>query len=72
MKLIEDKRIGFEKTLRTADAIENVLPVYLETLPFYQRVFASALANSLRISMHKSGIKGLDYSQAKRLLLKKD
>ena len=72
MKLIENKRKEFEKTLRTADVIESVLPVYLETLPFYKRVFASALANSLRMSMNKSGIMGLDYAQAKRLLLKKD
>ena len=72
MKLIEKKRKEFEQTLNSVKAVENVLPVYLDSLPFYQRVFASALANSLRTSMSKSGILGLDYVQAKGLLTKKD
>lgn len=70
MTLIEDRRRQFELALLAADSIDEVLPVYLESLPFYQRVFASALANSIKVSMYKSGIQGLSYDQAKRLLTK--
>ncbi len=67
-QLIEEKRKEFEQSLLTADSIDEVLPVYLQSLPYYQRVFASALANSLKASMQKSGIQGLSYTQAKGLL----
>lgn len=68
LQLIEDRRREFEQALRGAKAIDDVLPVYLGALPFYQRVFASALANSLKLSMQKSGIQGLSYARAKGLL----
>lgn len=71
MQLIEQRRREFQQALSDADAVDDVLPVYLESLPFYQRVLASALASSLKISMHKSGIQGLSYRQAKGLLPKK-
>ena len=71
MQLIENRRKEFEQALSAADAVEDVLPVYLESLPFYQRVFASALAGSLKVSMGKSGIQGLSYNQATGLLTKK-
>ena len=71
MCLIENRRKEFEQALAAADSIDNALPVYLESLPFYQRVFASALAGSLSVSMHKSGIQGLSYRQARGLLPKK-
>ena len=68
MRYIESKRQEFEQALSTAESVDNVLPFYLEELPFYQRVFASALANSLKTSMIKSGIQGLSYSQACKCL----
>lgn len=68
MTYIESKRHEFEQALSTAEAVDNILPFYLEGLPFYQRVFASALANSLKKSMVKSGIQGLNYSQAQKCL----
>jgi len=67
-RLIEDRRRQFDTALHAAETIDELLPVYLGSLPFYQRVFASALANSLQASMHKSGIQGLSYAQAKGLL----
>ena len=70
LQLIETRRRQFEEAMHEANSIDDVLPVYLESLPFYQRVFASALANSLKQSMQKSGIQGLSYSQAKGLLEK--
>lgn len=66
--LIEDQRRQFETAMREAETIDEVLPVYLDSLPFYQRVFASAVANSLKQSMQKSGILGMSYQQARGLL----
>lgn len=68
MKYIESKRREFEEALVSADSVESVLPFYLNGLPFYQRVFASALANSLKQSMVLSGIQGLNYTQARKCL----
>lgn len=68
MRLIEQRRKEYEQALTLADSVEEVLPFYLEGLPFYQRVFASALANSLKGSMIKSGIQGLSYFQAQKAL----
>jgi hypothetical protein len=72
LELIDSKRREFEQALRDADSIDQVLPVYLAALPFYQRVYASALANSMKVSMQKSGIQGLSYSQANMLLTHDD
>lgn len=71
MGLIEQQRREFERALDGAESVDSILPVYLESLPFYQRVFASALAGSLSASMQKSGIQGLSYAQARGLLTKK-
>lgn len=64
MYYIETKRDEFEQAMGSAATIDILLPFYLGELPFYQRVYASALANSLKNSMVKSGIQGLSYSQA--------
>lgn len=69
MKLIEKRRQEYEEALTSVDSVDKLLPFYLEGLPFYQRVFASALANSLKGSMIKSGIQGLSYAQAQKTLL---
>lgn len=71
MRLIENKRHEFEQALISAESVDNVLPFYLAELPFYRRVFASALASSLNGSMGKSGIQGLSYTQAQQFLLSK-
>jgi len=68
MSLIEQRRKEYEQALTLAGSVDEVLPFYLEGLPFYQRVFASALANSLKGSMIKSGIQGLSYTQAQKAL----
>ncbi|KPJ95280.1 MAG: hypothetical protein AMJ53_03100 [Gammaproteobacteria bacterium SG8_11] len=68
MQLIANKRRELDTQLRAADTLEEVLPVFRASLPFYQRVFASALAHSLGVSMQKSGIKQLSYRQAQKLL----
>lgn len=61
---IQRLRERFNQKLQHADRIDDILPVYMETLPFYCRVLASALACSLKQSMHKAGISGLTYKQA--------
>lgn len=68
MNFIELKRREFEEMLTSVTSVDSVLPFYLEGLPFYQRVFAAALANSLKNSMVKSGILGLSYVQAQKCL----
>lgn len=68
MQQIADKRAAFERDLQDADTLDAMLPVYQQSLPFYARVLASALASSLGNSMQQSGIRGLNYEQAKGLL----
>ena len=65
MAYINTKQTEFEQAMASADSVDSILPFYLEGLPFYQRVFASALANSLKQSMVLSGIQGLSFDQAK-------
>lgn len=68
MGLIGRRRAEFEQALQEKQTLDEVLPFYLCSLPFYQRVFASGLAASLRSSMRKSHIQGLSYSQAVKKL----
>jgi hypothetical protein len=68
MQLIASRRAEFEAKLQATDSLQQILPVFDASLPFYQRVFASALAHSLGVSMRKSGIAGLSYDKAKGLL----
>lgn len=63
------QRLQLEEQLQQAEKIEAVLPVYVETLPYYSRVLAAALAYSLKLSMQKSGMEGLSFQQAKQLLI---
>lgn len=68
MAYIEDRRRKFEQALASAATLDFAMPYYVAELPFYQRVFASVLACSLRDSMAKSNISGLNYAQARGLL----
>lgn len=68
LREIEQLRARFERKIRQAEHVDDVLPVYVESLPFYSRLLAAALAHSLKQSMQKSGISGLNFAQAQRLL----
>ena len=68
MSKIDTKRQELENSLQGADTLEQILPFYIEGLPFYQRVYAAALAHSLKGSMVKSGINQLNYHQAEKYL----
>lgn len=67
---IAHQRLQLEEKLQQAEKIDDVLPVYVETLPFYSRVLASGLAYSLKQSMQKGGISGLSFQQAAKRLAK--
>ena len=67
-RYIQKKKQDFEKALERAEELADILPVYCGSMPYYQRLFASALAASLGVSMQLSGIKGLTYNEAKGLL----
>ena len=65
MAFIATRRERFQQALQAGQSLDEALPVYVQKLPFYQRVFASALAGSLGKSMQLSGIAGLSYQQAR-------
>ncbi len=65
---IAHRRRQLEEKMQRAEKIEDILPVYVETLPYYSRVLASGLAHSLKQSMQKGGIAGLSFNQAKKAL----
>jgi hypothetical protein len=67
-QLIERRRGQLQETLQSASTVEAALPVYEGRLSFYPRLFASALAHSLRLSMRHGGLEGLSYRQACRAL----
>jgi hypothetical protein len=68
MAYIAERRQQFGQELQDAQSVDDLLPVFRQSLPFYQRVFASAMAGSLSRSMQLSGIAGLSYEQARGLL----
>ncbi len=65
---IVNRQLEFEQMLENADTVTSILPIFNEKLPYYQRIFASALAYSLNISIHKSGFEELSYHEARALL----
>lgn len=46
---------GFTEHMDCSEALEDILPFYQANLPFYARLYASALASSIQQSLHKSG-----------------
>lgn len=51
---------GFVDKLRSNQVLEDGLPIYEAGLPYYQRLFASALSRSLKASLTKGDQLGLD------------
>lgn len=68
MKHIVSEQEKLQQALEKADTIEDVLPIYEESLCYYGRILAFILGKSLSISMDMSGIKTLTYKEAKGLL----
>ena len=69
IQAVTEQRRQLEQQLQQAEKIDDVLPVYVASLPYYSRVLASALAYSMQRSMQKSGIAGLSFQQAHTLLI---
>jgi hypothetical protein len=69
---IEKRRLAFQQTLENAETLEDILPVYDDSLGYYGKVLAFILGKSLRTSMQLSGIAALGYEQAKGLLAQLD
>jgi hypothetical protein len=68
MEMIEKHRAKLHEALEGATKIEDLLPTFESSLCYYGRVMAFILGRSLLTSMQLSGIKGLDYKGAKKLL----
>ena len=68
IRLIAEQRQQLQQSLEEAEKLEDALPVYVTSLPFYRRVMAFGLAASLRLSMEAAGINQLSYYEAKALL----
>jgi hypothetical protein len=68
MERVEALRGKLHGALEKADKIEDVLPVFEDSLGYYGRITAFILGKSLLTSMQLSGIKGLDYKAAKGLI----
>jgi hypothetical protein len=68
IKNVAKQREKLHAALTHATKIDDVLPVYETALSYHGRVMAFILGRSLLASMQLSGIKGLDYKGAKKLL----
>jgi hypothetical protein len=68
MAMIEAQRRKLHSALARAEKIDDLLPAFESSLSYYGRVMAFILGRSLLTSMQLSGIKGLDYKGAKKLL----
>lgn len=66
---LQQRRAQFQESLQASTTLQAALPVYVPTLPFYQRVYAAALASSLGRSLHLAGIAQLPYQQTVKCLV---
>lgn len=65
---IELLRRKLHTALRRSSRVEDILPTFEPSLCYHSRVMAFILGRSLLTSMQLSGIHGLDYKAARRLL----
>tara|TARA_B110000305_G_C19420345_1_gene630545 strand:- start:1467 stop:2033 length:567 start_codon:yes stop_codon:yes gene_type:complete len=68
MAHIEQEQEKLQSALESAETVEDVLPVFEGALGYNSRILAYILGKSLGISMELSGIKSLNYHDAKGLL----
>lgn len=68
ISMIEEERQRLEQSLEQADNVEQAMPTYIASMPFYGRLLAYGLGSSLRQSMHAAGINALTYEEARGLL----
>ena len=68
LRRLEDERRRLQGSLEEAHSLEEAMPVYVASLPFYRRLLAYGLGGSLRLSMQAAGINTLGYDEARGLL----
>ena len=68
MEHIEQEQEKLQSALENAESVEDVLPVFEGALGYNSRILAYILGKSLGVSMELSGIKSLNYHEAKGLL----
>ena len=68
MAHIEQEQEKLQSALESAETVEDVLPVFEGALGYNSRILAYILGKSLGISMELSGIKAMNYHDAKGLL----
>jgi len=68
LRYIETERRRLQETLEQSPSLDEAMPVYVATMPFYRRLLAYGLGSSLRISMQAAGINALSYDEARGLL----
>jgi hypothetical protein len=68
MAMIDEHRARLHSAFERAEKIDDLLPAFENSLCYYGRVMAFILGRSLLTSMQLSGIKGLDYKGAKKML----
>lgn len=68
LRLIEEEKTRLESSLQEAETVEDAMPEYIASMPFYCRLLAYGLGGSLRSSMRAAGINVLTYEEAKGLL----
>ena len=70
MLFLKNQREKFDQRIQQQEKLDDVLPGYVKSRPFYQRAFISALSVSLGHSMQRAGIAGSNFDQA--LLLEQE
>jgi len=68
MARIEQEQDNLQQILEQAQCLEDILPVFEESLGYNSRILAYILGKSLGLSMEMSGIRELNYQEAKGLL----
>lgn len=68
LDFLADKRAAFEQNLESVDSLAESLPQFNRRASFYGQAYAYGLSHSLGSSMSQSGIRELNYEQAKGML----
>lgn len=68
LQYIEEERTRLESSLQEAETVEDAMPEYIDSMPFYCRLLAYGLGGSLRSSLRAAGINALTYDEARGLL----
>lgn len=65
---IDQRQAKLQAALENAETVEDVLPVFEQSMGYNSRILAFILGRSLGLSMDMAGIRTLSYGEAKGLL----